>query len=168
MLLSLLSVYCLCLPPSRRLFPSLSIITELTHPSNMRFMQFRAKDCYSLALSKLEKVSSLDWKWLNTVLCSKEVVVIVTSNGEILHLRAYLMCSHHCSLLTYDFHLSFQIERDKGSNLAFMFRLPFAAGRVFSISMLDTLLYQVRLTCARFDLPVCCVCCLIQIEMTAA
>ncbi|XP_029940802.1 potassium channel subfamily T member 2-like isoform X2 [Salarias fasciatus] len=71
-----------------RLFPSLSIITELTHPSNMRFMQFRAKDCYSLALSRLEK------------------------------------------------------ERDKGSNLAFMFRLPFAAGRVFSISMLDTLLYQ--------------------------
>lgn len=40
-----------------RLFPSLSIITELTHPSNMRFMQFRAKDSYSLALSKLEKVS---------------------------------------------------------------------------------------------------------------
>uniref|UniRef100_A0A8C9R0Q7 Potassium sodium-activated channel subfamily T member 1 n=1 Tax=Scleropages formosus TaxID=113540 RepID=A0A8C9R0Q7_SCLFO len=72
-----------------RLFPSLSIITELTHPSNMRFMQFRAKDCYSLALSRLEKK-----------------------------------------------------ERDKGSNLAFMFRLPFAAGRVFSISMLDTLLYQ--------------------------
>ncbi|XP_041049600.1 potassium channel subfamily T member 1 [Carcharodon carcharias] len=72
-----------------RLFPSLSIITELTHPSNMRFMQFRAKDCYSLALSKLEKK-----------------------------------------------------EREKGSNLAFMFRLPFAAGRVFSISMLDTLLYQ--------------------------
>lgn len=72
-----------------RLFPSLSIITELTHPSNMRFMQFRAKDCYSLALSRLEKV-----------------------------------------------------ERDQGSNLAFMFRLPFAAGRVFSISMLDTLLYQ--------------------------
>ncbi|KAG7272783.1 hypothetical protein CRUP_017837 [Coryphaenoides rupestris] len=74
----------------KKLFPSLSIITELTHPSNMRFMQFRAKDCYSLALSKLEKK-----------------------------------------------------ERERGSNLAFMFRLPFAAGRVFSISMLDTLLYQV-------------------------
>ncbi|XP_042276470.1 potassium channel subfamily T member 1 isoform X10 [Thunnus maccoyii] len=84
-----------------RLFPSLSIITELTHPSNMRFMQFRAKDCYSLALSKLEKVS-----------CSGPGTQTVT------------------------------IERDKGSNLAFMFRLPFAAGRVFSISMLDTLLYQ--------------------------
>nr|XP_033714934.1 potassium channel subfamily T member 1 isoform X1 [Tursiops truncatus] len=72
-----------------RLFPSLSITTELTHPSNMRFMQFRAKDSYSLALSRLEKR-----------------------------------------------------ERENGSNLAFMFRLPFAAGRVFSISMLDTLLYQ--------------------------
>ncbi|CAB1325842.1 unnamed protein product, partial [Coregonus sp. 'balchen'] len=33
-------------------------------------------------------------------------------------------------------------EREKGSNLAFMFRLPFAAGRVFSVGMLDTLLYQ--------------------------
>ncbi|KAK1786795.1 hypothetical protein P4O66_017197, partial [Electrophorus voltai] len=72
-----------------RLFSGLSIITELTHPANMRFMQFRAKDCYSLALSKLEKK-----------------------------------------------------EKRKGSNLAFMFRLPFAAGRVFSIGMLDTLLYQ--------------------------
>ncbi|XP_076828197.1 potassium channel subfamily T member 2 [Brachyhypopomus gauderio] len=72
-----------------RLFSGLSIITELTHPANMRFMQFRAKDCYSLALSKLEKE-----------------------------------------------------EKMKGSNLAFMFRLPFAAGRVFSIGMLDTLLYQ--------------------------
>ncbi|XP_037390144.1 potassium channel subfamily T member 2 isoform X2 [Pygocentrus nattereri] len=72
-----------------RLFPSLSIITELTHPANMRFMQFRAKDSYSQELSKLEKK-----------------------------------------------------EKKKGSNLAFMFRLPFAAGRVFSVGMLDTLLYQ--------------------------
>nr|XP_032832219.1 potassium channel subfamily T member 1-like [Petromyzon marinus] len=72
-----------------RLFPGLNIITELTHPANMRFMQFRAKDSYSLALAKLEKQ-----------------------------------------------------EREKGSNLPYMFRLPFAAGRVFSVSMLDTLLYQ--------------------------
>uniref|UniRef100_W5K379 Potassium sodium-activated channel subfamily T member 2 n=1 Tax=Astyanax mexicanus TaxID=7994 RepID=W5K379_ASTMX len=72
-----------------RLFSSLNIITELTHPANMRFMQFRAKDRYSQGLSKLEKK-----------------------------------------------------EKMKGSNLAFMFRLPFAAGRVFSIGMLDTLLYQ--------------------------
>ncbi|XP_016414294.1 potassium channel subfamily T member 2-like [Sinocyclocheilus rhinocerous] len=72
-----------------RLFPALSIITELTHPANMRFMQFKVKDHYSLALSKLEKK-----------------------------------------------------ERERGSNLVFMFRLPFAAGKVFSVSMLDTLLYQ--------------------------
>ncbi|XP_032118772.1 potassium channel subfamily T member 2 isoform X7 [Sapajus apella] len=49
-----------------RLFSSLSIITELTHPANMRFMQFRAKDCYSLALSKLEKsqisISVEEWE----------------------------------------------------------------------------------------------------------
>ena len=29
------------------------------------------------------------------------------------------------------------------SNLSHIFRLPFAAGQVFSASMLDTLLYQV-------------------------
>lgn len=39
--------------------------------------------------------------------------------------------------------LNLQKEREKGSNLVFMFRLPFAAGKVFSVSMLDTLLYQV-------------------------
>ncbi|CAM4594697.1 unnamed protein product [Leuciscus chuanchicus] len=72
-----------------RLFSGLNIITELTHPANMRFMQFCAKDCHSLEFSKLEKK-----------------------------------------------------EKEKGSNLSFIFRLPFAAGKVFSISMLDTLLYQ--------------------------
>ena len=39
-----------------RLFPSANIITELSQASNMRFMQFRAKDHYALQLSKLEKV----------------------------------------------------------------------------------------------------------------
>ena len=50
-----IALFLLCV--SHRLFPALSIITELTHPANMRFMQFRVKDHYSLALSKLEKVS---------------------------------------------------------------------------------------------------------------
>ena len=36
-----------------------------------------------------------------------------------------------------------QKERERGSNIHYMFRLPFAAGNVFSASMLDTLLYQV-------------------------
>lgn len=72
-----------------RLFPSANIITELSQASNMRFMQFRAKDHYALQLSKLEKR-----------------------------------------------------EKERGSHLYYMFRLPFAAGNVFSASMLDTLLYQ--------------------------
>ena len=37
----------------------------------------------------------------------------------------------------------FQKEKERGSHLYYMFRLPFAAGNVFSASMLDTLLYQV-------------------------
>lgn len=35
-----------------------------------------------------------------------------------------------------------QREKERGSHISYMFRLPFAAGSVFSASMLDTLLYQ--------------------------
>lgn len=35
-----------------------------------------------------------------------------------------------------------QKEKERGSHISYMFRLPFAAGAVFSASMLDTLLYQ--------------------------
>lgn len=35
-----------------------------------------------------------------------------------------------------------QKEKERGSHISYMFRLPFAAGNVFSASMLDTLLYQ--------------------------
>uniref|UniRef100_A0A915Q1A4 Calcium-activated potassium channel BK alpha subunit domain-containing protein n=1 Tax=Setaria digitata TaxID=48799 RepID=A0A915Q1A4_9BILA len=38
-----------------RMFPRLRIITELTHTSNMRFMQFDADDQYALQQSKYEK-----------------------------------------------------------------------------------------------------------------
>ncbi|KAL3989242.1 Calcium-activated BK potassium channel alpha subunit family protein [Acanthocheilonema viteae] len=38
-----------------RMFPRLRIITELTHASNMRFMQFDADDQYALQQSKCEK-----------------------------------------------------------------------------------------------------------------
>ncbi|XP_076343529.1 potassium channel subfamily T member 2-like isoform X2 [Tachypleus tridentatus] len=45
---------------------------------------------------------------------------------------------------TYALHLSRteKREREKGSHISYMFRLPFAAGNVFSASMLDTMLYQ--------------------------
>ena len=35
-----------------------------------------------------------------------------------------------------------QKEKERGSHISYMYRLPFAAGNVFSASMLDTLLYQ--------------------------
>lgn len=38
--------------------------------------------------------------------------------------------------------LQFQKEKERGSHISYMFRLPFAAGAVFSASMLDTILYQ--------------------------
>lgn len=38
--------------------------------------------------------------------------------------------------------LLLQREKERGSHISYMFRLPFAAGSVFSASMLDTLLYQ--------------------------
>lgn len=38
--------------------------------------------------------------------------------------------------------IRFQREKERGSHISYMFRLPFAAGSVFSASMLDTLLYQ--------------------------
>lgn len=41
---------------SCRFFPNIKIITELSQSSNMRFMQFRARDAYALHLSKMEKV----------------------------------------------------------------------------------------------------------------
>ncbi len=37
---------------------------------------------------------------------------------------------------------TWQAEKERGSHISYMFRLPFAAGSVFSASMLDTLLYQ--------------------------
>ncbi|GAB1600252.1 potassium channel subfamily T member 1 [Argonauta hians] len=73
-----------------KLFPSAKILTELDQASNMRFMNFKFLDKYSMQIAKLEK----------------------------------------------------RIASQISSNLCHMFRLPFAAGRVFSASMLDTLLYQ--------------------------
>uniref|UniRef100_A0A0N5BNM7 Potassium channel subfamily T member 2 n=1 Tax=Strongyloides papillosus TaxID=174720 RepID=A0A0N5BNM7_STREA len=72
-----------------RMFPTLRVITELTHASNMRFMQFDAYNFYALQQSKFEKR-----------------------------------------------------EKKRGSQMPFMFRLPFAQGNVFSANMLDRLLYQ--------------------------
>lgn len=75
-------------------------------------MQFRAHDKYALHLSKMEKVNCL-------VQQPRELDMTV------MHQNAFL-----------------QREKERGSHISYMFRLPFAAGSVFSASMLDTLLYQ--------------------------
>ena len=47
-----------------------------------------------------------------------------------------------CNLENLVFRSFQQREKERGSHISYMFRLPFAAGSVFSASMLDTLLYQ--------------------------
>ena len=39
------------------MFPKVKICSEIVDPNNMRFMQFRANDKFSLEVSKREKVS---------------------------------------------------------------------------------------------------------------
>lgn len=75
-------------------------------------MQFRAHDKYALHLSKMEKVGT-------------------QRDGSRLQLS---LVNVSLTLL--------QREKERGSHISYMFRLPFAAGAVFSASMLDTLLYQ--------------------------
>uniref|UniRef100_H3BBU5 Potassium sodium-activated channel subfamily T member 2b n=1 Tax=Latimeria chalumnae TaxID=7897 RepID=H3BBU5_LATCH len=124
-----------------RLFPSLSIITELTHPANMRFMQFKAKDHYSLALSKLEKVNIVLYLSFSPVKMSYFKCIEVPYHRSS-RVGSVIMFPFFLKISVFNSVLHIQKERDKGSNLVFMFRLPFAAGKVFSVSMLDTLLYQ--------------------------
>ena len=38
------------------MFPKVKVCSEIVDPNNMRFMQFRANDKFSLELSKREKV----------------------------------------------------------------------------------------------------------------
>lgn len=103
-----------------RFFPSIKSITELSQSSNMRFMQFRAHDKYALHLSKMEKV--------------RQTIARSSSSPSLAKLN-----EKSCSSLTL---FLLQKEKERGSHISYMFRLPFAAGAVFSASMLDTLLYQ--------------------------
>lgn len=98
-----------------RFFPSIRSITELSQSSNMRFMQFRAHDKYALHLSKMEKVI----RSLDAQLTGSDRTNSVDTFADLQ-----------------------QREKERGSHISYMFRLPFAAGNVFSASMLDTLLYQ--------------------------
>ena len=56
----------------------------------------------------------------------------------------FVFCSQKTLKISYLFINQFQkLKHSMTSNLSHIFRLPFAAGHVFSASMLDTLLYQV-------------------------
>ncbi|XP_047524571.1 potassium channel subfamily T member 2 isoform X4 [Pieris napi] len=64
-----------------------------------------------------------------------------SSNMRFMQFRAHDKYALHLSKMEKVFN-SFQREKERGSHISYMFRLPFAAGSVFSASMLDTLLYQ--------------------------
>ncbi|XP_022242333.1 potassium channel subfamily T member 1-like [Limulus polyphemus] len=67
-------------------------------------------------------------------------VRIITELSQSSNMRFMQFRAHD----TYALHLSKMEKREKerGTHISYMFRLPFAAGTVFSASMLDTLLYQ--------------------------
>ncbi|XP_037915525.1 potassium channel subfamily T member 2 isoform X5 [Hermetia illucens] len=58
-----------------------------------------------------------------------------SSNMRFMQFRAHDKYALHLSKME-------KREKERGSHISYMFRLPFAAGCVFSASMLDTLLYQ--------------------------
>lgn len=95
-----------------KLFPSVGIITELSQSSNMRFMQFRAHDVIYGA--SMANYNSMKYQNYNR-----------NSSQRKLQSKYYKK----------------NIGKEYNSH-AYKFRLPFAAGNVFSASMLDTLLYQ--------------------------
>lgn len=87
-----------------RCFPRATLIVELTHASNMRFMKFNADISLPPDL-RSESMSSFKSRSLRESVKKR-------------------------------------IREQNRDHLNYMFREPFAAGHVFSMSMLDTLLYQ--------------------------
>ncbi|XP_045137419.1 potassium channel subfamily T member 2-like isoform X9 [Portunus trituberculatus] len=113
-----------------KFFPNIKIITELSQSSNMRFMQFRARDAYALHLSKMEKGSQPQGPRSRPASRRRS--------------RSFRRRPPPQRPIYYSEVIN-QLERrekERGSHISYMFRLPFAAGSVFSASMLDTLLYQ--------------------------
>ncbi|XP_069179342.1 potassium channel subfamily T member 2 isoform X5 [Procambarus clarkii] len=114
-----------------KFFPNIKIITELSQSSNMRFMQFRARDAYALHLSKMEKGSQPQGPGGRPA--SRR------SRSRSFRRRPQPQRPIYYSEVINQLE---RREKERGSHISYMFRLPFAAGSVFSASMLDTLLYQ--------------------------
>lgn len=146
-----------------KMFPSVGIITELSQSSNMRFMQFRAHDLLfggltmaslyqqqqfqqqqhqqhqlQLAASRLNGAEPGDLAGggggLESTGASEGLQTSEAAMNKLVKDRIQLrkLHSHY-----------YNEKRNKDANShAYKYRLPFAAGNVFSASMLDTLLYQ--------------------------
>ena len=68
---------------SRRFFPSIKTITELSQSSNMRFMQFRAHDKYALHLSRMEKVNVVSIRLMTSI---KILALLARERERIAHI----------------------------------------------------------------------------------
>ncbi|TMS03142.1 Potassium channel subfamily T member 1 [Larimichthys crocea] len=118
--------------PRKELNP---IVLLLDYPPDNHFLE--AICCFPMVYFMAGTIDNLD-NLLQCGIIYADNLVVVDKESTMSAEEDYMAdCQDHRKRPDY-----VQIERDKGSNLAFMFRLPFAAGRVFSISMLDTLLYQ--------------------------
>lgn len=142
-----------------KMFPSVGIITELSQSSNMRFMQFRAHDVLfgGLSMSNYYPNSGAGGssKHQRRQLRSSRQALDSTGDsanndnennqqqgagsgacftGNAIRDRIQLR-KLHSQLYTKS------MGKEVNSH-AYKYRLPFAAGNVFSASMLDTLLYQ--------------------------
>ncbi|XP_076227728.1 slowpoke 2 isoform X3 [Nomia melanderi] len=131
-----------------KFFPSIKSITELSQSSNMRFMQFRAHDKYALHLSKMEKCSShVPDRDLKAKSAQGQGESAARSASVLPgNIAAEPPCPRDSvnikSRRRAETKSDANREKERGSHISYMFRLPFAAGSVFSASMLDTLLYQ--------------------------
>lgn len=155
-----------------KMFPSVGIITELSQSSNMRFMQFRAHDVlfgglsmanyhnnqqqqqqsqpahqynqFCLDLNQSDLLNSNDINNLSGDNNSATGVGVgqasvgggaTPSGSNAIRDRIQLRKLH-------SHYYSKKMGKQDVNSHAYKYRLPFAAGNVFSASMLDTLLYQ--------------------------
>lgn len=132
-----------------KMFPSVGIITELSQSSNMRFMQFRAHDVLFGGLSLANYYQIPDQQQQINPFCletdglegaSTNQQSVNADNGSTLNQGSTIRDRIHLRKLHSQYYNK-AMGKEFNSH-AYKYRLPFAAGNVFSASMLDTLLYQ--------------------------
>lgn len=121
-----------------KMFPSVGIITELSQSSNMRFMQFRAHDVLFGGISMANYCNYQTSSTANNCADSPDQQQQSSLTGHSQAIRDRLQLRKLHSQM---YSRSVGKQSDVNSH-AYKYRLPFAAGNVFSASMLDTLLYQ--------------------------